>query len=672
MNCSGPLPALLLVTTLAIGFVGCGGGTTSPPPPPIVHVTVSPGNFALIDQGQSFDFTATTDDASGKGVSWSLTGPGKLTNVASTSATYNASSFDGASGGDPVTLTVTSIANPADTASIGFLVMAPPTITTTSLPDGNVGTPYSGSIVASTAYRFAACLGITNGVLPPGLGFNNYDCGAIQGTPLFPAQTYNFVVTANDVTSAGAATSAPVNLSITIKPPLPLTIVTPNPVPASILLPDGYVNIDYSSGIAATGGVQPYTLNLAPGSNPLPAGLVLNTPPGSLGEAFISGKATTAGTTNNLIFQISDAQTPPGVSAPVTYSLTIQPSTNFVGTQAPGDIWQMVIGHSSPTDGTFEATDQGNSGLPGATTWKILRPFLTVNAGFRQYFSHSGICVNGCPKYFGYAVEVQDEIELLQPDDTSALLTPVSGRVVAVVANTCLQLPSPFPATGTYQFVSLPPSTFSTTDTAYGNVTVTQTAANSYDLTLTTFPLNGPSNGAITFPNVSCDATLQTITVPGPSSVTAAFSTHGALVMDNGTGIPVIGVQQPSGMLLTGTILAGQYLGVLYQPNQVSSIITQMVGFGGPNPGTTLTGGPYNNIDSDPFSAHATNLVITLGTQTSPGLFPGGTLMIGITRITNFDVVAGQVNGKLVLYGVGLDSSNSSSPQPTAVLLIQQ
>jgi hypothetical protein len=52
-----------------------------------------------------------------------------------------------------------------------------------------------------------------------------------------------------------------------------------------------------------------------------------------------------------------------------------------------------------------------------------------------------------------------------------------------------------------------------------------------------------------------------------------------------------------------------------------------------------------------------------------------GTLTIGtnpVITIKNFDVVAGQVNGKLVLYGIGLDTSNSSSPQPTAVLLIQQ
>jgi hypothetical protein len=184
---------------------------------------------------------------------------------------------------------------------------------------------------------------------------------------------------------------------------------------------------------------------------------------------------------------------------------------------------------------------------------------------------------------------------------------------------------------------------------------------------------------------VLCDGTFQVLTIPGASPTTMAFSGHGAMVIDNGTGIPSVGLQQPVLPLpTTGTngILAGQYLGVLFHPNVAPGTptnpgrITQMVGFG-PNTGTTLTGGIFVNPGRDLFSAHPTDEVITLGTQapTSPGLFTGGTLAIGtnpVITIHNFDVVAGQVNGKFVLYGIGLDTSNSSSPQPTAVLLIQQ
>jgi hypothetical protein len=96
---------------------------------------------------------------------------------------------------------------------------------------------------------------------------------------------------------------------------------------------------------------------------------------------------------------------------------------------------------------------------------------------------------------------------------------------------------------------------------------------------------------------------------------------------------------------------------------------TDAVGFG-PGSGNSISGGVYSNIDTDPFSAHATDYVISLGAQTSPGLFPGGTLTVRSQTLQTFDVVVGQVNGKFVLLGVTLD--NSAPIQPYVVLLIQQ
>jgi len=267
---------------------------------------------------------------------------------------------------------------------------------------------------------------------------------------------------------------------------------------------------------------------------------------------------------------------------------------------------------------------------------------------------------------------MQDEMALMQPDG-------VGSKVVAAVANSCPQLSVP----ANYQFVTLPSKIFTISDAAYGNVTVTQptSSSNTYNLTFNTFQLDTtPSSSNAMQTGVSCDSTFHVLSFTGtnPSPTTMAFSGHGAMVIDNGTGIPAMGLQQPVSALLTSAILAGQYLGVFFRPNtapgtfQNPAHLTQMVGFGPNTTGATLTGGIYVSPGTDPFSAHPTDEVITLGTQTSPGLFPGGSLAVGTTMIKNFDVVAGQVNGKLVLYGIGLDTSNSSSPQPTAVLLIQQ
>jgi hypothetical protein len=642
---------VLLLGALAMVVTGCGGGSTAPPP--FVNVAISP-QIVAIDQGQSLNFTASTSDLAGKGVNWSSPGPGTLSNATSTGVTYNAPNSMGSA--VMVTITATSVSNPADSTAEQFSVTPMPMITG-SLPNGNVGAAYSQAIqVTGGTGSFA--FNITSGALPPGLSLSG---GVISGIPLAPAQNYNFAAQVADASPAGTVTSPTANLSINIGPPLPLTIST------QPSLPTGNVGFSYNVNgvsLSATGGVQPYTFNLAPASDPLPSGLTLTN---NNNSGVISGTPTTAGTTNSIIIEVTDAQ--PVTSPTETYGITVNPSTSFVGTQAPGDVWQLLFSHNDPTDGVLKATDQGAGGLPGTPSTTLTRQFSVVNAGFRRYIVRSLF-----GQILGYAVEMQGEMVVMQPSPKAN-----GSNVVAGVANSCLQLPTPLPATATYQFVTLPAKTFAMTDTAYGNMAVTQTAANSYNLTVNRFQLNGTANGSDAFPNVSCD-TFQDLSFTGTSGspTTMAFSGHGAVVIDNGTGIPAVGLQRPASNLSPDAILAGQYLGVIFRPNAQAVIstavpqITQMFGFG-PNSGTTLTGGTYGNIQLDQFSAHGTDHVITLGTQTSPGLFTtGGTLQIGTNTISDFDVVAGQVNRKFVLYGIALDTGNSSSPQPTAVLLIQQ
>jgi hypothetical protein len=660
------LTTALVCCLVVLSITGCGGGgyTPPPPPPPPINVSISP-TFGAMDQGQSVTFTATTNDSAGKGVSWSLSGPGTLTGMTSSSTTYQAPST--VSSPAQVTLTATSITNTADFFPFGFNVVPPPMIVTSpGMPDGNVGAAYSASITTTGGtgnFTFTK----TGGTIPPGLAMDNF--GNFSGTPTGTPQTYNFSVKLTDA-SPGGNVVVPGSLSIKIDQPLPLMITTTT-------APAGAVGFSYDFPIFATGGVQPYTFSLATGSSALPAGL------GPLGtsnnQGVIAGTPTTAGTTSNILVQVMDSQTPPVASPPVTYSITINPSTSFIGTQAPGDIWQILISHTDATHGSFKESDQGAGGLPGTTNFSVTKAFSTTTAGFRQYVvANAFYCPFPvhCPAVFGYAVEMQGEMVLMQPGG-------VGTKVTGAVANSCPQLTVPT----IYQFVALPSKAFSITDAAYGNVAVTQPSLgmNTYNLSFNTFRLDGTGHTSNTFPTVSCDSTFQVLSFTGTTSlpVTMAFSAHGAMVIDNGTGIPSVGLQQPASPLLTSGmngILAGQYLGVLFHPNLAPGTlrnpghITRMVGFG-PNTGTTLTGGIYGNPGADPFSAHPADEVITLGTQTSPGLFTGGTLAIGtnpVITINNFDVVVGQVNGKFVLYGIGLDTSNSSSPQPTAVLLIQQ
>ena len=86
-------------------------------------------------------------------------------------------------------------------------------ITTTSLPYGIFGTPYSAMLTAAGGV-YPYTWSITSGTLPPGLGLNP-STGVISGTPT-TAGTSNFTVQVADSETPPATASAP--LSITISP----------------------------------------------------------------------------------------------------------------------------------------------------------------------------------------------------------------------------------------------------------------------------------------------------------------------------------------------------------------------------------------------------------------------------------------------------------------------
>ncbi|TAK33725.1 MAG: hypothetical protein EPO21_12010 [Chloroflexota bacterium] len=148
------------------------------------------------------------------------------------------------------------------------------TVTTTSLPNGQVGRAYSQTLAASGGTTPYTSWSLSAGALPAGLTLNA-STGAISGTPLIGG-TSNFTVMVTD-SVGGTATRA---LSITVAAG-PLTITTTS-------LPNGQVGVAYSQTLAAAGGTPPYTWSLSGGV--LPAGLTLD-----LTTGVISGTPATAG-----------------------------------------------------------------------------------------------------------------------------------------------------------------------------------------------------------------------------------------------------------------------------------------------------------------------------------------------------------------------------------------
>lgn len=104
---------------MSLVIAGCGGGSSSQRN--VSSITLSPSTPQTLGVSQSLPITATVaNDASGSGVSWTLSGVGSLSNVTTSSVTYTAPST--ASSNQTATVRATSNANSSAVASLQITV----------------------------------------------------------------------------------------------------------------------------------------------------------------------------------------------------------------------------------------------------------------------------------------------------------------------------------------------------------------------------------------------------------------------------------------------------------------------------------------------------------------------------------------------------------------------
>lgn len=192
----------LLLATMVLATVACSCASSSPP----ISVALSPASSRAIDQTQTVAITATvTNDSSGQGVSWNLTGPGSLSNQTSATVTYNSPGGTLASP-QQVTVTATSIANNTESASLQITVNPYPQISLLdTLANGTVGMPYNQTIAltgGTAPFQWSIYDGpiITGyqvgGTVPDGLTLDP-SSGTISGAPT-AAGTWYFEATVTD------------------------------------------------------------------------------------------------------------------------------------------------------------------------------------------------------------------------------------------------------------------------------------------------------------------------------------------------------------------------------------------------------------------------------------------------------------------------------------------
>lgn len=275
------------------------------------------------------------------------------------------------SGNFPVQLQAADATATSVTTRCTFEVTGQPlTITTTALPEGTVGTPYSAGVSTSGAVgqvRF----GLTSGGLPSGLNLDP-NSGSLSGTP---EQDGNFSVGVTATDSLRRNTSRALPLAITAGR-LPFRITTASP------LSDGFVGIPYSGGFSADGGRAPITFTISG----LPAGLTAS------GESF-SGTPTAAGDANVEVI----ARDATGATASKSFLLRIKGDGLFITTPSLPD---------GVTGEPYSAGLEAQGGRP-PLTWSILSGGVPPGLSFNPTTgSFEGTLTDNGP--FFVSVEVAD------------------------------------------------------------------------------------------------------------------------------------------------------------------------------------------------------------------------------------------------------------------------
>jgi len=216
-NWLGLLSAGVLAVFLFAG--GCdnyiGPNVTEGPSNNSVEITMSPSGTIPVDIGKSITIYAifSADTTPPDGVTWTINGPGTLSNITNVQVTYTAPNNRNVPASS---VTATAVADPTQYFTSIINITALPSFLTTSLPDATIGAGYVSS-VAVTAGAPPFAFSIASGALPPGITYSNASLNAIEisGIPS-PNSAGTYTVTFKATDSTGGSTTSQA-LTITVQ-----------------------------------------------------------------------------------------------------------------------------------------------------------------------------------------------------------------------------------------------------------------------------------------------------------------------------------------------------------------------------------------------------------------------------------------------------------------------
>ncbi len=342
MSRSGVVCRALGISALAAILFVAGCNST-----PQIGVTLTPGSAQNADAGQVLAITAAvSNDATAKGVIWTLSGAGALSGQTTTGATYTAPATISAAG--TATITATSVTDATKSA----------TLTINLLPVSIALAPVSPKTLEQGQSISPITATVSNDPQTKGVTWNLSGAGALSGQT---ATTVIYTAPGSIASASSPIITATSVFDVTKTATFTVNLVPP-PSVTTASLPAGTDGVAYSTTLAATNGVAPYVWSITAGT--LPAGL-------SLSGNTISGTPSAYGTSNFTV-QAKDAQ---NFTATAALSIKINPApVNVTTTSLPNGI----VNHAS-----YSATLASTGGAT-PITWSVtvdaLPAGLSLNA----------------------------------------------------------------------------------------------------------------------------------------------------------------------------------------------------------------------------------------------------------------------------------------------------
>ncbi len=303
------------------------------------------------------------------------------------------------SGTGSYTIVIKVIDSASGSSSKGYVLdlVAPLSITTTTLNRTVTGTTYPVSISASggkTAYTFT----VSSGTLPTGLTLST--AGAFTGTPSTTGD-YPFTITVTDSTGRTATK----NLSLGVDAPLLITTTRLN---------DAKQGVAYSFTPAATGGYGTKSWSLFSGT--LPAGLTFETATGA-----ISGTPTEA-VTRIITLMVTDSYSRTYFKS---YPLNVTIPVGFTTTRLPNAYAGSAYSERIQGKGGIPPYSYSMSGsLPSGLTFSN----GTVSGTYNSFYDQNNISVTITDSSYPTAQTSTQSFSILA---TNYYLTPTTSAVLA-------------------------------------------------------------------------------------------------------------------------------------------------------------------------------------------------------------------------------------------------